>query len=206
MWRAGINALCLAFLTACDAFPLPGSGTDPGVTVTRSQITLLGPTGYCVDPKSVQNSEKQAFAIFGNCAALSTGLFIPQPRERAVALASVSSLGLETPRISEAPDTFLDVITSDVGKVALSRTGDPETVEIFESFVDDGTVYIFLNDGSETAVPGTADRFWRAYFDVSDALITVSLQHFDEEPLSRSEGLSALRDFVRHFQDQPSAD
>ncbi len=201
----------LALLTLATLLALPscteglGGSQNSEVVVTQNQVRLAGPRGYCVDPDSVQNGQTQAFAVFGNCAAISGSFRTVQPKDQAIALTSVTSLGLDTPLVSDAPDAFVGLFETDAGKAALSRSNDAELVEVSESFLQGDIVYLRVSDQSPNRLPGAQATFWRAYFDVGDSLVTVSLHSFEDEPLTRDAGLAALQSFVAEIRKQPTA-
>ncbi len=182
-----------------------GGAQNSEVVVTQNQIRLAGPRGYCVDPNSVQNGETQAFAVFGNCAAISGSFRTVQPKDQAIALTSVTSLGLDTPLVSDAPSAFLGLFDTDAGKAALSRSNDAAQITVQESFVQGDIVYLRVDDQSPNRLPGAEPVFWRAYFDVGDSLVTISLHSFEDAPLSRDSSLGALQEFVTETRSQPAA-
>ncbi len=175
-----------------------GGGTDRAV-LTSDQIALVGPRGFCVDAEETRDSGLAGFAVFGNCASLSGSRFARQPQTPAVLTAAVSEPS-EDGGISASLETLPPFFRSADGARVLSRSGDPETVEVLQSFVAGEVFYLRASDTSPGVVPGVQDVYWRAYFDVGPRIATLSVLALDGEPTSEAAQLSILEAFVSQTQ------
>lgn len=166
------------------------------VTVSKRQIVITAPPGWCVDPRSSQTVTDPAFVLFGNCAAL--GRSAIQPPEHALLTASVAQNDTGTPVALTLPelDTFF---RSEAGRAALARDGDPGKVRILESFLHEDTYFIRAEDMSTPVAPGAAAEYWRAYFDIGDQIVSLSVIGFTEDPLRPEKALYLLRRFANQI-------
>ena len=166
-----------------------GGETDR-VALTADQITVVGPRGFCVDAEETRASS----AVFGNCAALSGSRFTRQPEAPAVLTAALSEPS-EEGGITVSMDTLAEFFRSTDGAQVLSRTGDPETVEVLQSFVA-GDVFFLRAADSSPGMPGVQDVYWRAYFDIGPRIATLSVLALDGERTDEAAQLSILESFV----------
>lgn len=199
---------CLYFLVACAGLsacgdltlPVPslsGSGGENETIVTRDKVTLVGPHGFCVDPQSSRRGTASAFVVFGNCRAINGSQTAPQPRTNAVVTSTVRLADPSVPKISQSADQLSTFFDSNVGHILLSRGNDPTSVKILESGpAANGAYFIYIEDSSEGAPEGTANTYWRAYLDVQNSVVTLSVLSLDANPLSRREGLEIMRGFT----------
>ncbi len=175
-------------------------------TVTRNKVRIIGVDGFCVDPVSTRSSAAQAFLVFGNCAAITGNPDQPQPYLRAVATATVTSSGITgegsvRPQVANLNAFF----RTDAGRSRLSRSGDASLVDILDGFTDDGALFLHVKDTSPAAFEGAQDTYWRSYFDAGNSVVAASIIGFSETPVSKSEGLDVLRNFVDRNQRAPAA-
>lgn len=213
---ARISALIVAGLTlsACGGgFRVPdvmrASPASPPpmqtVTVSKRQLIVAAPPGFCVDREASQLETDPAFVLFGNCAAISDRSASFQPEVRALLTASVSQNGSGTP-IRDTLPALDGFFRSEDGRAALSRDGDPATVEVLDTFQQEDTYFLHATDTSEPVAPGAANEFWRAYFDVEDQIVSVSVIGFVEKPLSPEQSLLTLRKFANRIRENNGLD
>jgi len=189
--------LCLGLaVAACvPGGPFATARDSTTLTVGGTAVTVAGPEGFCIDPAATSETGDSAFALFGNCAAIAGRADMPQPELRAVLTVTVSG-GEGAATIAGSIDALDGYFRSTAGRRALSRAGDPATVEVLETFQQEAVFYIHARDASPGFAPGMSPDYWRAYFDLAGRIVTVSAIGFDAAPLSRSEGLAALRGFA----------
>ena len=201
----------VATLSACGGgFRVPEvTRTSPPamqtVTVSKRQLVIAAPQGFCVDRQASQLESDPAFVLFGNCAAISDRSGALQPQVKALLTASVSQNGSGTP-IRDTLPALDGFFRSEDGRAALSRDGDPARVEVLDSFQQDDTYFIHATDTSDPVAPGTANEYWRAYFDVEDQIVSVSVIGFTERPLSPDESLLTLRKFANRIRENNGLD
>lgn len=200
--RGILTALVLLCVTACGDDPLAGFSAGNGVyksqseiIVTSDRVVLRGPTGFCVDPKSSKHRPSQAFVVFGNCAAITGDKELPQPFVNAIATATVLPSGRQVPSIADSGVALSTYFSSDAGKAALSATGDAKSIEVLDSFTRNGAFFIHAREKGQPVLPGTANTYWRGYFDVKNSMVALSVIGLKDAPLSSADGLQTLYDF-----------
>ncbi len=200
--KNGILLAALAGLSACGdiSLPLPnirGSEGEEEITVTRDNVTLAGPHGFCVDQQSSTKGNASAFVVFGNCAAIVGKPTAPQPLINAIVTSTVRLADPTVPKIGQSADQLSTFFESNVGRILLSRSNDPNSVKVIESGpAQNGAYFVYVEDTGEGAPAGTDNTYWRAYLDVQNSVVTVSVLSLDTNPLSRSEGLEIMRGFT----------
>lgn len=202
-----------AGLSACDTLPtlnlkMPSLGGSKGETetvVTRDNVTLKAPHGFCVDPQSSTRGPSSAFVVFGNCAAITNSFTAPQPEINAIVTSTVRPADPSLPKIGNSGEQLARYFDSEVGQIVLSRSNKSQSIDVLESGSSkSGAFFLYVTDTSEGAPEGTENTYWRGYFDAKNSVITVSVLSLDANPLSRSEGLKILRKFSDTIQSVPS--
>lgn len=158
-------------------------------------MVIKGPPGFCIDTQNSQADTDPAFVLLGNCAALGRGFNLQQPKVRALLTASVSDGGGEDTVAATMP-TLDQFFRSDDGRAALSRSGDPETVQILDTFAQENSYYLHAYDSSAPIMPGAANEYWRSYFDIGDQIVAVSVIATTEHPLSPEQSLQLVKAFA----------
>jgi len=171
--------------------------TQPGereTTLGSAAIRVAGPVGYCIDPSSRKDTGATSFVLLGSCSGITGSARAASPDTPAILTASVGD-GLVTPMSDQLPqmDAYL---RSEAGRGALSRTGNPQTVTVMESFTFDEALFLRVRDNSPSEQEGVEDEYWRAILDVKSMLVTLSVLGLDAAPLSADQGLSTLRAYV----------
>ena len=198
--RTASGLIILCALTACGVPKETGQTT---IQVTQDRVTLAGPRGFCVEPSATRASLDEAFVIFGNCAAITGSPDEEQPDVPAIATASVTSSGLSGASIEGSVKQLQAFLASDEGRRTLSRSGNPDTIEVIDSFAANGALFLHAKDTSPSILRGAANTYWRAYFDVRSSIVTISILGFQTIPLSSDDGLETLKGFAARIQSQP---
>lgn len=169
------------------------------VAVADDTVIVAGPPGYCVDPSAVRDSGAGAFVLLGSCASISRDAGKPRPEMPGLLTVSVS------PQVNPSVDAaqMLEALSAHVrtpeGRAVLSRSGDPEAVEILETQMSNGVLYIRARDRGRGLTNALEDDYWRALLAVRDRLITASVVGFSRQPMSRSDGLSIVDAFAERL-------
>lgn len=159
------------------------------VDVLRDTVTVAGPSGYCIDVEATQESDIEAFVLLVRCR----GTLRPSP----VLTATVT-------RVPASPDPatlerLLEFVQTPSGLAQLSRSGDPQDVEVIEITQAGGAVWMLLHDRNN---PGSFDEtYWRAVLAVADRVVTLSVLAAAEHPYERDSGLAILRGFVQRMRE-----
>ena len=177
-----------------------------GVSVSRDQVKILGPRGFCVYPSATRDRNGQSFVLLGNCAAIFRSPDAAQPDIRAVLTATVRET--DTLRVATQGSVLADLLRSETGRGLLSRTGDPETVEVLDSFQRGEILFVHASDSSAGYAPEMTPAYWRAFFDLKGRIVSVAVLGFEADPISTEVGQRTVRDFAelirRSNQDPPS--
>ncbi|PTX57801.1 hypothetical protein C8N43_2473 [Litoreibacter ponti] len=192
----GGAAVAVLALSGCDIALPGGSVPQSEIIVTADRVTLRGPTGFCVDPDSSRHRPSEAFIVFGNCAAIAGNDELPQPFVRAFATVTVLPSQAGSTALGDSGVALEQFFSSTAGKAALSGNGDPDTVEVLDSFLRNGAFFVHARDRSGGSIPGADNTYWRGYFDVKSSLVAVSVMGLESAPLSSSDGLATLYDFA----------
>lgn len=136
-----------------------------------------------------------AFVLLGSCRVVSKRAFAPSPKVKALLTASVSG-GDAGGSIASSLTSMDRFFRSEDGRSALSRSADPGTVRVLETFQQDETFFLRASDNSVGVVPGAADDYWRAYFDLNEQIVSVSVIGFKKDPITPDTGLTTLREFA----------
>ncbi|MEM7722579.1 MAG: hypothetical protein AAF376_09410 [Pseudomonadota bacterium] len=189
-------ALALAYLTVlAGCVPLGGAPPlPPDVRVTRDAIAVPGPSGFCADPTATQDAGDTAFVILGNCAAILNARRAAQPSVPAVLTATISEPG-NGGQISANLSSLDSYFRSADGRRLLSRAQDADSVSILDSRVEGDAFFIRASDTSAGPVAGVQAEYWRAYMDLNDRIVTLSVLGLEGQSLNAADGLQTLRRF-----------
>lgn len=172
--------------------------------VANNAVIVSGPPGYCIDPDESQDGIT-AFVLLGSCASITRNPRADTPID----------LALVTVTVSSDAETFLDIdtvaeelyafIQTDPGRATLSRSGDPASVVIRETRVEDGALLFRAEDVSPGRPDGTGSEFWRALLDVNNTLVTVSVLSLEDRPISAARGMNTLSNTIREIRNASGA-
>lgn len=191
-FRAVLAGAALIALGACDlTFPVTRAAPER-VSVADDSVIVAGPPGYCVDRAATRDTARGAFVLLGSCASLSGDADNPSPRVPAVLTVSVSGLPGDGAAL-DAPFARIDAfLRSEQGRRALSRTGDPATVEILDIRQASDALVIHARDTGAGEIAGIEDEYWRALLDVNGRMVTVSVTGFEARPMSPDAGRATV--------------
>lgn len=188
-----VVVLCAtAALSGC--LQVPGEPAQREVTVSRSAVTIAGPSGFCVDPTTLRDETESAFVLLGNCAAIARAPRQPQPQVRALLTAAVQELG--TVSIREQGAQVAAFLKTEEGRALLSRSGDAASVGILNTRKSGDVLYLHAYDKSPGYAPGMSAEQWRAMFDVDGAIVSLTVLGFEDDPLSADAGMATVREFA----------
>lgn len=200
--------LCLGFvaflaLSACDLVSLAGFRGETRISVTQDSVYLTGAKGFCVDRESSTLGSDKAFVVFGNCATISDNANADQPAHQALVTVTVTRPDPSVPKIAEANVALLPFFDTPVGQGLLSRDNRPDSVSVSWSRFENAAFLIHFEDKSAGKPVGTENTYWRAYLDVRNSLVTVSVLSLSDAPLSDDIGDTLLQKFVAAIQSDP---
>lgn len=171
------------------------ASTKSTISVASRNVVIQGPPGFCVDQKASQTGGDTAFVLLGNCSVISPHSRAPKPSVKALLTASIAGPRPGVARVADSVDKMDRFFRSDSGRTALSRTSDPNTVQVMDTFQKDDMFFLRASDTSESIVPGASQDYWRSYFDLNDQIVTLSVIGFTAAPLAPETGLATLQEF-----------
>ena len=171
--------------------------------VSRGAVTIVGPTGYCVDRSAGQDSDAGAFVLLGSCASLGNNAAFAAPRVPGALTASVSvdngaNIGGELGRLGA-------FFRTSQGREALARDGQATSVTMLSASARDDVLFMKVRDTSANPVNGLAQDYWRALFDLRGRIVTLSVNSFQKKPMSSDDGFTTLAEFVARVRAQNPA-
>ena len=186
----------LARARGVKGFAVISSNADRAVFAVRGQrIVVQPPNGYCLDEGAVDVSHLAAFALVTDClqdrlAELENGSGAGKVREISLPR---SFPGILTVSISgeaafdhsqQALDGFEAFIRTDPGRKLLGRGNGTMPGKVIATRQMGGALYVLV-EGRETAGDGfLAPRFWRAFIDINDRLVLVTVSSFSDRPIA----------------------
>jgi len=175
-------------LAGCDGgFELGGVTRKAPEQILLSNGTVVaGAEGWCVDTATSRATADTAVVVLGSCAAIAHSALASRPDVPGVFTVSIDS----DEGASPTPEDLAGFFSTDAGRAALARNGNAESVEILETWAEDGLLYLRAAD--QSAAPGTDPEIWRALFDMHGQFISVSLFGAADRPIGRDEGLATL--------------
>ena len=200
------GALALLGLAGCAGVIDVGRSAPQSVSVAGDSVLISGPPGYCIDQSATRDAEDGAFVLLGSCASISRDASRPHPDAPGLLTVTVSNGVID----GEDMSTYLRDLTAffqtEDGRAALSRDGVAASVEVLETRVSDGVLFLHARDASGNTL-GVADEYWRALFGVRDRLLTVTVVAYSSAPLTPDAGASTLDAFTnRILSDNPSGE
>ncbi|CUH79012.1 dihydroxy-acid dehydratase [Tropicibacter naphthalenivorans] len=143
------------------------------VSMARGDVVVAGPSGYCIDPQTVQSRPERGFALIASCFILSNGEAgrIVEP-----VLVSVT-VG---PR-GEAADLPTPGALAQTAKAKLLG-GDRSS----------GLVTAHLASGGDKILPGGDARYWRGAFLQNGRMVGLGLYAPKGSVMAGSEGATLL--------------
>ena len=166
--------------------------------VTQAAVRVAGPEGFCVDTSLSEFGTQTAFVLFGNCAVIGNSESLTQPKTPAVVTVSVAE-GAGGASIAQTSHELARFFETESGLGSLSRAGDPNSVELVESIVANGAVFLRARDTSAGNVAGANDTFWRGFLDAGSSVVVVSVVSFEEPPGNRDGQLAILQGFMNEI-------
>lgn len=191
--RIAALAGALAALGGC-ATSLGGPPDSVTLPVAGRSVTVAGPPGFCIDAQSTTTGAPGAFVLLADCALLG-GTPIDTPPVGAVLTASVASAPAGE---GDAPTLTLvrlaRYLETPTGRALLGRSG--EGVRVLASRNRGEVLYLFVEDRGPQPVAGIDPRFWRAFLDIEDRLVVLSLLAFEDGGIDPQQALDLVVRFA----------
>ncbi len=193
-WRLGLALVLASAVAGCDgvgqALAVKGGAVEQ-LELRGGAVIAAGPDGFCVSPDA--SRPRAGFAAITACNAL-TG---EGPLPFSTGLITVQAGDAATASVAGPDTTFSDFLRSPAGATALSASGDGADVTVDRVFAADGAVIAIFTDDGAAGIAGTDPIQWRAFTDIGDRLVTITLRSLSAAPLSLGQGDALLRRAVR---------
>ena len=159
-------------------------------------LVIAGPPGYCIDRRASEvRRDGGAILLLGPCALVSGNPDALVPEVSGILTATVSDGAEGEAEFAAMLGDLNEFFQTEAGLAALSLSGDPATVELLDSQIEEDTLYIHARD---TAAPtsGLTEDSWRTLFGIGDRLLTVSISGLAGAPIDESAAISTLDAFA----------
>lgn len=164
---------------------LGGARHTDAVQLAASGVTIAGPVGYCADASAIDDRADGGFVLMVNCDALRGRRVAQGDDARGLLTASVSA-PLSAPE-SYDPRRLGLFFDATAGQAALSRAGDPATVTVLESFVQDDAVFLHARDTAPSPLGAISEEYWRAVTLANGRLVTMTVTPYSAAPLTSAQ-------------------
>ena len=189
----------LPFLAACAFSPTDGILRTRVVNAGGVDITVTGPQGFCIDESLVDAARVGAFIFLSDCAANpGEGPTIARVPISAVLTASISNKGLPeaTGGMGPALAQLEAFLQTPFGQLTLSKSRNPDTLNVLSITRTDNAVYAFIQDATPTTHTGESPRFWRAFTEVNGRLAALSATGYNAADPDQERIKAILEAFV----------
>ncbi len=173
-------------LSACNPV-----GVAQPVALLSGDLVATPPAGYCADP--VSSRLRDGFAVFAPCVTLGTEAPVP----RVLGVATVQAGDAGSAMVAGAESGLRDFLVTPQGAGLLSKGGSAATIAVVSSQAFGGRVVVHLRNTGEAPMDGLGPDEWRAFTDVNDRLVTVSVRGLEDAPLSSASGAALLDQILR---------
>jgi hypothetical protein len=178
------------------SFAIISSTAERATFNARGQrIVVEPPQGYCLDEGSVTVTRKAAFALVSDCMANggpklaenagkgSVVKFAPPRAFPGIMTVSVSG----EPAYGSEPgalDAFEALLDTPAGLTLLGRGSSPEPGKVAAVRRIGGALYVLIEEPPGGRGAFLAPRFWRAFIDINDRLVLVTVSSFSDRPIA----------------------
>ena len=189
----------LPFLAACTFSSTEGILRARVVNAGGVDITVTGPQGFCIDERLVDEARVGAFVFLSDCAAnAGEGPSIARVPISAVLTASISNKGLPGAEngMGAALAQLEAFLRTPFGQLTLSKSRNPDTLNVISITRTDNAVYAFVQDATPTTHTGESPRFWRAFTEVNGRLAALSATGYNAADPDQERIKAILEAFV----------
>ncbi len=193
--RAALALIAVLSLAACDPSAFGQAPDRVSVSVAGRSLTVAGPPGFCVDPRSTNVSATGAFVMVSDCALVSGR----PPEGDGGLIGAVMTASISAADAGDGAQTMADVqrlAGTPQGRAMLSRSGQSDRVRILDTRVRGNVVYMFIEDRGPQPVEGVDRQFWRAFLDVQGQMTVLSVLGFEGAGVTPTASLGYIRSFA----------
>lgn len=191
---AGLLCVLAGCTTDPDALAVQAlEGERAVVTAGGRTVDIVPPDGFCIIDDTVETGEQAVSALIGRCAnAVDTGM------PNGLLTASVSPAPLFRPGepIASELDSLEAFLDSDSGRPLLTRNETASEPEIVETYRIDNMLVMLIEDPDTSAPIVATPRYWRAFMQLNDRMVTVSASAFSGDDANERAVFALLRAFT----------
>ncbi|MCE8419526.1 hypothetical protein LZ190_12495 [Rhodovulum sulfidophilum] len=198
--RGAVARALPCWLFAAVLLALPGCVTEGGgvhrTIVADGRVAIVAPYGFCVDESASRDDGDGAFVLLASCAALARGAEAAVPAEDAILTVSVAP----SPGPGGSPEDRALVLqryfSSELGRAALARSGDPADVEVLETDTRGALFLVHSVDRGPGLAKGLRPDTWRAVFEANGRIVTAAATGFVSRPIGDQAARALLQDLA----------
>lgn len=164
---------------------LPDLAPETEARLFSGAVVLPAPDGFCLDPEI--SRARAGFALFAPCANIVEGGDAPS----ANAIITVQAGQADTAVVRGSEDTLAAFLETPDGAAMLG-----DAVSVTSTASADNEVRVAFDETGGATMSGTTARVRRAFFDIDDRVVTVSVRSLTSAPLTNRAGRFLLKDVV----------
>lgn len=194
----------IARVRGLNGFAVIESDAKRAVFAVRGRrVVVEPPPGYCLDRDSVNVTQSAAFALIFDCLEDQRDKMSKDGGEGEVVEISLPRTfpGILTVSISGEPaygreardlDSFEGLIEGEAGLKLLGRGNRQQPGRIIATRRIGGAFYVLIEEARTEVASILAPRFWRAFLDVRQRLVLVTVSSFSDRPIAEDAMLGFL--------------
>jgi hypothetical protein len=171
--------------------------------VRKKRIVVEPPQGYCLDDRSIAVTPKAGFALVAECLGSQSAELAQEAGSGNLAEAALPRAfpGILTVSISgehaygpdaDALDDFEELLGSEAGSKLLGRGDNSAPGKVIATRRIGGALYVLIEATTANGSPILAQRFWRAFININERLVLVTVSSFTDRPIAEDAMLGFL--------------
>jgi hypothetical protein len=168
-------------------------------TLANGSLIVAAPKGWCVDPKTLRDQRNGGFVLFGNCAAISGNPDDARAPAPALLSATVGPPAVDDQNGTPSVDRLKRMKTfflSDIGRAALSRSGESGDVKILHSEISHDMLLLSIQDRSQSGGPPVAQTYLRAITAIGGRITALSVMPLKDGEMSTAAQTALIARFA----------
>lgn len=170
------------------------------VFLSRGQRIVVEPApGYCLNQGSLSVTGNAAFVLIADCMpdlqAVAARPLRTVPAILTVAVSGAPGYGLQP----AAFDAFEELLGAGAGLALLGRGNASAPGKIIATRRLGEALYVLIEEPAASRSPLLAPRFWRAFIEVNERLVLVTVSSFSDRPMAEDAMLGFLAWQMTHL-------
>ena len=170
------------------------------VFIARGQRIVVEPTpGYCLDQGALGVTGNAAFALIAGCMQDRRAVAVGPPRTvpaiLTVAVSGAPAYGSQT----AAFDAFEELLGAGPGLALLGRGNASAPGRIIATRRLGEALYVLIEEPAASPPHLLAPRFWRAFIDVNERLVLVTVSSLGDRPMAEDAMMGILARQMTHL-------